>query len=188
MLRAEGARTSGFVAALLAIVLLGLVSVSRNPQHHFELEDEEGEDGEESLMHITDTPSRVPDIKRYGMGFNDRMGVKPLCTDITSKGGLVDCVDAKDVGLGGSVALDDGHCDAVCSGCAGGVLAGPSCDSCLCGVTSQFYASGTAPDDCQSVCYFCRTAMTSGYACSRCSCGLWPAPLAQNPLDNQLYY
>lgn len=64
----------------------------------------------------------------------------------------MDCVtedDLKsaDTGIGRS----GDSCDSVCYSCTGGVLAGPSCDSCLCGVNSEYYASGVAPDDCKSV-------------------------------------
>mmetsp|Transcript_12157 Transcript_12157/g.24234 ORF Transcript_12157/g.24234 Transcript_12157/m.24234 type:complete len:184 (-) Transcript_12157:233-784(-) len=169
-------------AALIAVVgVLGLVSVSRHNVRPVALEDED------SGAYVTETPSRVPEIKKYGMGFNDRLGIKPLCTHITNKAGLVDCVSPDDIesATGGS---GDGHCDDVCFSCAGGVMAGPTCDSCLCGVNSDYYAAGVAPDDCKQVCYFCRTAMTSGSVCRSCSCGLWPAPLTQDPLDNQLLF
>ncbi len=41
---------------------VGLLSVSRHNGRPVELDE----------MHVTDTPSRVPEIYRFGMGFNNR--------------------------------------------------------------------------------------------------------------------
>ena len=112
--------------------------------------------------------------------FGGRLGVKPLCTHETDKRGMVDCIPRTAAGLSGgsdwSGGLNLGNsigggggsggssfCQQTCIQCTNGLLAGPGCDNCLCGVSSDYYASGTAPDDCNHVCYYCRTSMMSGY-------------------------
>jgi hypothetical protein len=106
-----------------------------------------------------------------------RLGIKPLCTHETDKRGMVDCIPRTAAGLSGgsdwSGGLNLGNnigggggssfCQQTCIQCTNGLLAGPGCDNCLCGVSSDYYASGTAPDDCNHVCYYCRTSMMSGY-------------------------
>ncbi len=43
---------------------------------------------------VIHTDSRVPDRPTFGMGRNDRLGVKPICTHITDKIGMAppDCI------------------------------------------------------------------------------------------------
>ena len=155
-----------------------------------------------------------------------RLGIKPLCTHVTDKLGMVDCIPRSAAGLTGgsdwseglnlgnniqsnvynvgnniqssiytpastattaSTAAAGSYCQQTCIQCSNGMLAGPGCDNCLCGVSSDYYRDGTAPDNCNQVCYYCRTSMMSGYECDSCSCGHWPAPLTHDPLENSWY-
>jgi len=137
-----------------------------------------------------------------------RLGIKPLCTHETDKRGMVDCIPRSAAGLSGgsdwsaglnlgnniaggsgvaSAGAGSGFCQQTCIQCSNGLLAGPGCDNCLCGVNSDYYRDGTAPDNCNQVCYYCRTSMMSGYECDSCSCGHWPAPLTHDPLENSWY-
>lgn len=138
-----------------------------------------------------------------------RLGIKPLCTHETDKRGMVDCIPRTAAGLSGasdwsaglnlgnniaggsggvaSAGAGSGFCQQTCIQCSNGMLAGPGCDNCLCGVNSDYYRDGTAPDNCNQVCYYCRTSMMSGYECDSCSCGHWPAPLTHDPLENSWY-
>jgi len=187
------------LAALAGVALLGVASIAQ--VHRAVLVAPE--------THITRTPSRVPEIPIYGMGYNDRLGVKPLCTHETDKRGMVDCIPRTAAGLSGgsdwsaglnlgnniaggsggvaSAGAGSGFCQQTCIQCSNGMLAGPGCDNCLCGVNSDYYRDGTAPDNCNQVCYYCRTSMMSGYECDSCSCGHWPAPLTHDPLENSWY-
>ncbi|EKX46247.1 hypothetical protein GUITHDRAFT_152434 [Guillardia theta CCMP2712] len=175
-------------AAVAVVALLGVATMGSRVSIELEANDWVGV-GDKGITsqgwngHITQTPSRVPNIPIFGMGYNDRLGVKPLCTHETDRRGLVDCIprDSEDswpVGTGNS------YCNQVCIQCSSGMLSGQGCDNCYCGVGSSYTAWGTDPADCNQVCYFCRSAMLSGYECSQCSCGLWPAPLSSDPLDS----
>ena len=177
------------------VALVGLASIAQRGASQTVLEAPE--------VHVTRTPSRVPDIPVFGMGYNDRLGIKPLCTHETDKRGMVDCIPRDAAGLSGNGGVDGmggvstgnvgggggtgGFCAQTCIQCANGMLAGPGCESCMCGVNSDYIKSGTAPDNCNQVCYYCRTSMLSGYECDGCSCGHWPAPLLNDPLENSLY-
>ncbi|KAJ1472347.1 hypothetical protein T484DRAFT_1975538 [Baffinella frigidus] len=132
------------MGCLAVVALAGMSTIAHRPTELLE-------------GHITRTPSRVPDIPIYGMGYNDILGVKPICTEITNKAGLVDCVPAGEEYTP--------------------LMGGSSTDE-------LDMANGVAPDNCNAVCYYCRTSTLSGGDCTSCSCGLSPPPLRGDPLDS----
>ena len=84
----RGADCSCFPAPALALVAMGTTSGGSS----MVFLTERGITSDGWNGNIIQTPSRVPERKIYGMGSNDRLGIKPLCTTITSQGGLTDCL------------------------------------------------------------------------------------------------
>lgn len=138
------------------------------------------------------------------MGRNDRLGVKPICTHVTDKLGMMppDCIPnpyATGSAAGNNPAnyvLPDYDAEAAFRDYGmdkpfNGMLS----DDCeqvtlICSCSDVQYCSIISSHVlltiCTQTCYMCRTSLLSSSTCESCSCNPWPAPLQQDPVADFL--